>query len=134
LRLYKIVSLMFSIVFVIVGVIFLLIPSRVLVFFNTLSSPLGMVQTPVIGINFYLVLAVSYMYLAALLAFLMYLHPENKYFPLLLAHGKLTSSLLSLYIFSVHQPSLIFAVNCFVDGLIGVVALIFYSRIKKIAQ
>jgi hypothetical protein len=93
-----------------------------------------MVPSPVIGLNFYIVLAVAYMYLVALLAFLMYRHPENMYFPLLLANGKLTSSLLSLYIFSVHQPSLIFVVNCFVDGLIGIVASIFYFKIKKVAQ
>lgn len=134
LRLYKIFSLSFSIIFFIVGFIFLVIPGRVLVFFNTLSSYLGMVPFPVIGINFYVVLAVAYMYLAALLAFLMYRHPENMYFPLLLANGKLASSLLSLYIFSLHQPSLILAVNCLVDGLIGVVALIFYRQIKKKAQ
>ena len=115
LRLYKIFSLSSSTVFFIVGLIFLVIPGRVLVFFNTLSSHFAMVPTPVIGINFYLVLAVAYMYLAALLAFLMYRHPENKYFPFLLAHGKLASSLLSLYIFSVHLPSLIIVVNCIVS-------------------
>jgi hypothetical protein len=134
MRLYKIFSLSSSIIFFIVGFIFLLIPSRVLVFFNTLSGYFGMVPSPVIGLNFYVVLAVAYMYLAALLAFLMYRHPENMYFPLLLANGKLASSLLSLYIFSVHQPSLIFVVNCFVDGLIGIVASIFYFKIKKAAQ
>ena len=90
-----------------------------------------MVPSPVTGVNFYIVLAVAYMYLAALLAFLMYRHPENMYFPLLLANGKLASSLISLYIFSIHQPHLIFIVNCLVDGLIGIVALIFYSKIKK---
>lgn len=131
LRLYKIFSLSSSIIFFIVGFIFLLIPNRVLVFFNTLSSYIGMVPSPVIGVNFYVVLAVAYMYLVALLAFLMYRHPENMYFPLLLANGKLASSLLSLYIFSVHYPSLIFVVNCFVDGLIGLVVLIFYRKIKK---
>lgn len=86
---------------------------------------------PVIGINFYIALAVAYMYLVALLAFLMYRHPENRYFPLLLANGKFASSLLSLFIFAVHQPFLILAVNCVVDGLIGVAALIFYFKIKK---
>lgn len=93
-----------------------------------------MVPSPVIGVNFYVVLAVAYMYLVALLAFLMYKYPQNMYFPLLLANGKLASSLLSLYIFSVHQPSLIFVINCFVDGLIGLAALIFYRKIKKTVQ
>ena len=83
------------------------------------------------GLNFYIVLAVAYMYLVGLLAFLMYKHPENMYFPLLLANGKLASSLLSLYMFSFHLPFLILVVNCIVDGLIGVAALIFYFKIKK---
>lgn len=131
LRLYKIFSLSSSIIFFIVGFIFLLIPSRVLVFFNTLSGYFGMAPSPVIGPNFYIVLAVAYMYLVALLAFLMYRNPENKHFPLLLANGKLASSLLSLYIFSFHQLFLIFIVNCIVDGLIGVAASIFYFKIKK---
>ena len=131
LRVYKIISLTFSISFIIVGFIFLLIPGKVLVFFNILSDYLGMVPMPVMGVDFYVVLAVAYMYLVALLAFLMYRHPENRYFPLLLANGKLASSLLSLYIFSVHRPYLIFAVNCLVDGLIGLVALIFYRKMKK---
>lgn len=133
LRLYKIFSLSFSIIFFIVGLVFILIPGRVLAFFNTLSSHLGMVPSPVVGVHFYVVLAVAYMYLAALLAFLMYRHPQNMYFPLLLANAKLASSLLSLCIFAIHQPSLIIAVNGLVDGFIGVVALIFYRQIKKTA-
>jgi hypothetical protein len=87
--------------------------------------------SPVIGINFYIALAVAYMYLVALLAFLMYRNPENMNYPLLLANGKLASSILSLYIFAVYQPFLILAVNCLVDGLLGVAALFFYFKIKK---
>jgi hypothetical protein len=90
-----------------------------------------MVPSPVIGLNFYIILAVAYMYLVALLAFFMYKYPGNMFFPLLLANGKLASSLLSLYMFSFHKPFLILVVNCFVDGLIGVAALIFYFKIKK---
>lgn len=131
LRLYKIFSLSFSIVFIIVGLIFFSIPEKVLDFFNTLSGYLGMAPTPVIGVDFYVVLAVAYMYLVALLAFLMYRHPGNRYFPLLLANGKLASSLLSLYVFLFYLASLIFVVNCLVDGLIGLAALIFYRKMKK---
>jgi hypothetical protein len=121
-------------IFSVVGFVFLLIPSKVLVFFNTLSGYIGMDPSPVTGVNFYIALAVAYMYLVALLAFLMYRHPENMYFPLLLANGKLASSLLSLYIFAVHQPYLVLVVNCFVDGLIGLAASIFYLKIKKTAR
>ena len=134
MRLYKTFSLSSSIIFIVVGFVFFLIPGKVLIFFNTLSGYIGIGPSPVTGINFYIALAVAYMYLVALLAYLMYRHPRNMYFALLLANGKLASSLLSLYIFSVHQPFLILAVNCVVDGLIGVAALIFYRKIKKTVQ
>ena len=131
MKLYKIFSLSFSLIFFVVGAVFLSIPGRVLVFFNSLSGSLGMASTPVIDIDFYVVLAVAYMYLVALIAFWMFKHPENTHFPLLLANGKLVSSLLSVYIFSVHLPSLIFLANFLVDSMIGLVALIFYRKIKK---
>jgi hypothetical protein len=121
----------FSIIFFIVGLIFLSIPGKVLDFFNTLSGYLGMIPSPVIDVNLYVVLAVAYMYLVALLAFWMYKHPENSDFPLLLANGKFASSLISFYAFFVHQPYLIFVVNGIVDGLIGLAAMIFYRKIKK---
>lgn len=134
MRLYKIFSLSLSVIFSAVGAIFLFIPRSVLVFFNSLSSSLGMIPTPATVVDFYLVLAVAYMYLVALLAFFMYRYPENRFFPLLLANGKLASSLLSLFMLFFHEPLLILAVNCFVDGLIGIAALIFYRKIKKAAR
>jgi hypothetical protein len=134
LRLYRIFSFSASFIFLLVGIVFLLIPGRVLAFFNTLSTGIGMEPSPVVGIHFYLVLAVGYMYLVSLLAFLMYRHPRNAFFPLLLAHGKLASSALSFYIFLMHQPFLIYLVNGIVDGLIGLVALVFFFKIKKAAR
>lgn len=113
------------------GCLFLLVPGRVLIFFNSLSEYLGLNQSPVPDFNFYIVLAIAYMYLVTLVAFLMYKHPENSYFPLLLANGKLASSLLSLCIFVFSQPYLILVVNCVVDGLIGIAAYAFYRKIKS---
>jgi hypothetical protein len=114
-----------------VGLIFLFIPDKVLVFFNNLSSYLGMPLSSVEAFDFYLILAVGYMYLVALLAFLMYRHPENKYFPLLLANGKIASSILSLLLFVIHQPYMIYITNCLIDGLIGIVVLAFYLKLKR---
>jgi hypothetical protein len=131
LRLYKIFSLSASIIFFVVGLVFLLIPGRVLVFFNSLSGYIGMAPSPVAGVNFYLALAVAYMYLVASIAFLMYRYPENRFFPVLLANGKLASSFLSFLIFFTGQPFLILVVNGIVDGLIGLAALLFYRRTKK---
>lgn len=125
---------MLSIIFLAVGFLFLLIPGKVLSFFNTVSGYLGFSPSPVDSTDFYLVLAVAYMYLAALLAFLMWRHPENRHFPLLLAHGKIASSLLSILLFAVRWPYLIFLVNFAVDGLIGIVAFIFSSKIKRTSR
>ena len=80
LRLYKIFSLSSSIIFFSVGFIFLLIPDRVLVFFNALAQNLGMVPSPVAGVNFYVVLAVAYMYLVGLLSLMMYRYPRKHVF------------------------------------------------------
>jgi hypothetical protein len=121
------------IVFAMVGIVFLFLTDNVLVFFNILSGYLGMTPSPVQGYDFYLILAVGYMYLVTLLAYLMYKHPENPFFPLLLAHGKLFSSILSLGLFIFHQPYLIYLSNSIVDGLIGIVALYFYQRVKMSA-
>jgi len=134
LRVYRIISLMFSVIFLAVGFLFLLIPGKILSFFNTVSGYLGFSPSPVDSIDFYLVLAVAYMYLAALLAFLMWRHPENRHFPLLLAHGKIASALISILLFAVRWPFLIFLVNFVVDGLIGIVALIFFSKIKRTSR
>lgn len=121
------------ITFTIVGLIFLFMPKGVLVFFNNISRHLGMVLSPVQGTGFYIILAVGYMYLVALLAYFMYRYPENRYFPLLLVNGKLASSILSLFLFLFHQPYLIYIVNCLIDGLIGFVVLGFYLKLKEAA-
>lgn len=134
LRAYRIISLMLSIIFLAVGFLFLLIPGKVLSFFNTVSGYLGISPSPVDSIDFYLVLAVAYMYLVALLAFQMWRHPENRHFPLLLAHGKIASSLLSILLFAIRWPYLILLANFVVDGLIGIVVLIFSSKIKRTAR
>ncbi len=105
-----------------------------MIFFNRLSHFLGLPQSSVPDFNFYIVLAVAYMYLVALLALLMYWHPKNRYFPLLLANGKIASSLLSFYLLIIHQPYMILIVNCVVDGLIGIAAFMFYKKIKRISS
>ncbi|HEX9973827.1 MAG TPA: hypothetical protein VGD14_17290 [bacterium] len=133
MRLYNLFSFLAFITFAVVGLIFLFIPESVLVFFNRLSGYLGMSPSSTEGINFYLILAVSYMYLVTLLAFLMYRHPENKWLPLLLIHGKFASSILSICLFLFHQPYLIYLTNFSVDGLIGIAALIFYLRLRRVA-
>jgi hypothetical protein len=132
LRFYKILSLAFCIVFLTVGLIFLLFPGKVMIFFNTLSRYVEISPSPVEGIGLYLALAVAYMYLMSLTSFLMFRHPENPYFPLLLANGKTASSLLSLLLFAANRPYLIFLINFAVDGVIGIVAWALFVKLKRI--
>ncbi|MDF2890307.1 MAG: hypothetical protein K0R80_674 [Clostridia bacterium] len=134
MRFYKLFSFSLAIVFAIVGLIFLTIPNSVLMFFNDISDYLGMPQAPVQGVNFYLVLAVGYMYLVTLLAFFMYRSPQDKRLPLLLANGKLASSFLSLYFFLMFQPYLIYIANCIIDGFIGLLVLSFYLKMKRVKE
>jgi len=131
MKVYKSISLLLLFLFAITGMLFLLIPDRVLILFNTVSSPLGMPQLTVTNWSFYLILAVGYMYLVTVLAFLMFKHPENRYFPLLLIHAKLASAVLSLALFLVQAHYLIYLANFFVDGIIGIVILTLYLKTRR---
>jgi hypothetical protein len=134
MKTYRFVSLLLASLFAITGLLFLLVPDRVLALFNDFSAALGMPETPVMGWHFYLILAVGYMYLVTFLTFSMYRHPENKYFPQLLAHAKLASSLLSLALFLLHAHYLIYLANFLVDGAIGATAVILYLKMGRAAQ
>ncbi|MHB1391542.1 MAG: hypothetical protein ACYCYE_00405 [Clostridia bacterium] len=130
MRLYKLFSLAAAAIFAVVGFIFLFFPDAALIFFNNISGYFGLRQAPLQGTGFYLILAVAYMYLVTLLACLMYRYPENNIYPFLLAQGKLASSILSIYLFLMHQPYLIYFANFIVDGFIGIAA-IYFMKMKK---
>lgn len=127
-RAQRIFGVASAIVFALVGLIFLVRPGDVLTLFNSLSVRFGLPQSPVDGGGFYLVLAVAYMYLVAVLAYMMYRRPEVASYALLLAHAKSASAALSLYMFLVHGRYLICLVNMAVDGLLGAVAAFFYRK------
>jgi hypothetical protein len=131
MKYYRTICLLMAFVFALVGLIFLFLSDGVLTFFNSIATYAGMKQSPVNAINFYLILASGYMYVVTLLACLMYRHPDNQYFPLLLTNAKLASSVLSLCFFMLHQPYLIYITNFIVDGSIGMLVLYFYFKIKK---
>jgi hypothetical protein len=90
-----------------------------------------MLQSPIEGVSFFLILAVAYMYIVTLIAFSMYRHPQEKNYPFLLANAKLASSAISLYLFLIYQPYLIYIVNCIADGCIGLMALYFLQNLHK---
>lgn len=131
MKYYRPFSLFMFIIFVLVGFTFLFLADGVLGFFNSIAFSMGMKQSPAQGVDFYLILTSGYMYLVSLLAYMMVKHPDNPFFPLLLTHAKLFSSILSLGFFILHQPYPIYIINCLVDGPIGLMALYFYLQIKK---
>ena len=130
---YRSVSLLLCVSFALVGLLFLFFPGGVIRFFNGLSSAPPMEEPPAGGTGFYLVLAVGYMYLVAVLAYLMYRHPLNRFFPLLLINGKLFTALLSVCLFVAHGQHLIYIANAVVDGLIAVVLILMYLKLRKAA-
>jgi hypothetical protein len=131
MRLYRPFSFAMLVVFPLVGILFLTAPAGVLGFFNSLSTGLGLPAAPTEVGYFYLGLAVAYMALVSTLAFLMLRHPSNHYFPLLLAVGKLSSSVLSLVLFLFAQRSLACLANFAIDGAIGTAAVIFAVGIRR---
>jgi hypothetical protein len=121
MRVYRVAALILAAGFLAVGLLFLAVPDGVVSFFDRLSGPFGLPAAQPGGHNFYLVLASGYMYMVALLAWLMFRHPENPTFPTLLFQGKLATSLLSLGFFLIHRPLPIYLANFAVDGLIAAV-------------
>jgi len=130
MKLYRTAALAMTAGFVVVGALFLAIPDGVLSFFNHLSGALGLPEAPPVGRPFFLILASGYMYMVSLLAWLMFRHPENRTFPLLLAQGKLVTSLLSLGFFLAHRPYLIYLANFCIDGLIAA-SVWWISRLRR---
>jgi hypothetical protein len=119
------------VLFAITALLFLAIPDKVLVLFNHFSPSLGMPLTPVIGHNFYLILTAGYMYLVTILAFLMFRHPEERIYSLLLTHAKIASSIFSLAFFLLHEHYLIYLANFIIDGFIGLVAGALYFKTRQ---
>lgn len=130
-RRYRILSLALAAAFAVVGALFVLFPSAPLGFFNGLSPRFGLPPGPAAGGGFYLILAGAYMSFVTVLAALMARHPEVAWFPLLLAEAKLASAALSWLFFAVGRPHLIYAANGLVDGLIGLLALYLYRRVRR---
>jgi hypothetical protein len=128
---YKYTSLSMAVAFAVVGLMFLLMTNGILMFFNNISRSLGMMTSSGEGINFYLILAVAYMYLVTLIAWLIYMYPDNRVLPQLLINGKTASSILSFYMILHDSPYLIYITNGVIDGMIAVVMFIFYVKLKK---
>jgi hypothetical protein len=127
-RRYRLISIVLALTFALVGLIFLFMAEGVLVFFNELSRQLGMMPAPVEGTHFYLVLAVAYMYMVTLLAYKMYRQPQNRQYLVLLINAKSASSFLSVLLFILQQPYLIYITNAIADGSIALFLLFFLLK------
>ena len=132
LNIYRFISIALTIIFAIVGIVFLCMSDGVLVFFNRISIVIGMEQVEPLGEHFYLILAVAYMYLVALLAFLMYRDPNNAVFPLLLFNAKAASSAISFLLFIVDRHFLIYITNGVVDGFLAILVFVMYRYAKNL--
>ena len=132
-RWYRLVSLGLSIIFGIVGIVFLAIPAEVLSFFNAISLQYGLPASPAQGTSFFLILAVAYMVLVSMLAFMMYKNPESSSFPLLLITGKSASSIVSILFIVVESHSLIYMVNAITDGSIALGVFVLYRKVWEMS-
>ena len=127
---YTSISLTLALVFAIVGMVFLVVPEGVCSLFNTFSRTFGMIESNEQGAGFYQILAVGYMYVVSLLAFMMYRHPDNKEFLWTLINAKSASSALSFLFFVLLYSYLIFLSNGIVDGAIACGLLILRAKSK----
>jgi hypothetical protein len=125
----KTFSLSLTLIFGLVGGIFLILPQEVLRFFNAISRRLGMVEGPAEP-SFFVVLAVAYMYVVTILAWFMFKAPKEKIYPLLLTHAKLASAVFSFVMFAVQAPCLIYLVNGVVDAGLGLLVLAVHLRTR----
>jgi hypothetical protein len=119
-----------AITFCVVGLVFLILPQGVLLFFNTVSISINMQPAPIIFPGFFLILTAGYMYVVSFIAFMMYKHPDNPAYVLVLANAKTASAFLSLFLIFWDSFYLIYLTNFIVDGLIGMAAWYLYGRVK----
>lgn len=127
-RLKRLTGYTLAVVFAAVGVVFLVIPGRVIAFFNGLWGPLGFPPAAGPDAPFFVVLAAAYMFVVTVLAWNSGAHPEVPVFPRLLAMAKAASSLLSFGYFALRAGHLILLVNGVVDGAIALLVLWVFLR------
>jgi len=119
----RIVGAVLAPAFAAVGLLFLLIPGRVVAFFNRVSAPWGLPPAPDGDTGLFVLLAAAYMAVVTALAVIMARRPQDLFAPRLLALAKLASSLLSLGFILLRSSYFIVLVNGVVDGIIGNVVL-----------
>ncbi len=122
---YRAVAIALAIVFAAVGSVFLLAPNAVFDVFVRAAAVAGRPGMPAADVDaaLFRALAVAYMYVVTLLAWMMFRQPAVKTWPTLLAHAKFASAAVSLFLFVAHTQYLVWAANGIVDGAIGLSVL-----------
>ena len=126
MRAYRTVAVALTLAFAAVGLVFLLGPRSVDDLFEAAVGLQGIAALPAGAVDSHLfrALAVAYMYLVGLLAWMMARRPGETVWPMLLAHAKLASAAVSMALCLTGGPVLILVVNTLVDGAIGMMALL----------
>lgn len=125
MRLYRAIALVLAVSFAVTGVVFLVAPGEVGALLDRLGIAVGSVLPAAdLESGLFRALAVAYMYLVTLLAWMMFTRPAEPLWPTLLAHAKLASAAISLVLFVSHRPYVVYLVNGLVDGLLGATALV----------
>jgi len=134
LKVYRYISLTMMVVFGLVGVCFLFMSDGVVIFFNQMSAMVGMEEVAPGKEHFYVILSFAYMYIVALLAFLMYRDAQNSIFPFILFNAKIASSAVSILLFFADKHLLIYLINGIVDGAIGLLVIVMYQAAKRASR
>jgi hypothetical protein len=119
LRIIRILGGCLAATFAVVGLIFLIIPGRVLSVFNSLAGSLGWPASPTAAFTLYLALAVGYMYVVTVLAWQMARRPQERIYPWVLVQAKAASALVCIGLFVLQAHYLIYLVNFVVDATIA---------------
>lgn len=119
-RLVRVTGAVLAVTFAAVGLVFLLVPGRVLALFNAAGEPLGLPASPTEAFTLFLALAVAYMYVVTLLAVQMARRPRVTAYPWVLVQAKAASALVCVVLFAAHDQYLVYLANALVDGALAV--------------
>ena len=131
MRLYRMTALALAVAFAAVGLVFLFAPGALQGAFDSLGRQAGIKGMPVgdAESGLFRVLAVAYMYVVTILAWMMFRRPADPVWPALLAQAKFASALVSILLFALGESYLVYVANGLVDGLIGMVVLLLRRQV-----
>lgn len=126
MRLYRASALLLATAFAAVGLVFFFSPRAVAALLEWAGSQAGLRGLPPgdVGSGLFRALAVAYMYVVTLLAWMMFRRPVEAVWPVLLAHAKLVSSAVSFLLLALHEVCLVYLLNGVVDGAIAAAVLL----------